>query len=508
MAKTVEVSIYQFFEHMNDHIDRMYHEYEEGEYSEHNNVFELDQGLYDYGILDFVIIKDGKLISELRSIHLSVDNLQSIKEIGEGVINLGLSEDESTVRYLFLRKFQKSGITIQIGMLVDANKFFEKITKPLELTALDFVWVLDSDGSLIYHPLHSEMLMRNIFSTEEDCMECHNSFNMQKKILKNQSGSEIYFIADESNKIMAYRHLKYMNIDWSIVVSTMYDRIIDDYSEQFKFITLTSIIVFIIIATSFTANYFLNIKRIRETEKRNRIEKEKEIQIKLEQTSKLATLGELVDTVAHEVNTPIGIIRTHVDSLKMDKRFKDVEELEIINRQTHRLNSYTKNLLNFSRRLPFNPVKNDIVQVINECTSILGHRFRKKGIKLTKRLESKIPPIKFDKIQMEQVLINILNNAIDAAPYNGNISISAKYSSEVENEKHSSKLEISISNDGPDIPEENIEKIFDAFFTTKKPGKGTGLGLYISKNIINRHKGRIFASSSKGLTIFTIIIPA
>lgn len=227
----------------------------------------------------------------------------------------------------------------------------------------------------------------------------------------------------------------------------------------------------------------------------------------MEQTSKLASLGELVDTVAHEVNTPIGIIQTQIDALRWNKNSDMSEELEIIKRQVSRLSSYTKNLLNYSRRLPYDPVPNDITIILEECLAFLGHRFRKKNISIEKEFKTPIPNVKFDRIQIEQVIINILNNAVDAVSNGGEIRIAAYLSDSPDYDSHTPNLIIAISNNGENIDEHNLDLIFDAFFTTKEPGKGTGLGLYISKNIVQRHKGKIYVESKKGVTTFTIIIP-
>lgn len=268
MAKTIEVGVTQFFGHLNDHMESIFYEYEGGDFFPTKFSAEADNDLLQYGIMDYFILEDANFVSILKKSDLSIDNLAAIKGKGDGLLNLGLNEEETSVNFLFIRTFKLSNDkTISAAALIDADKFFDKLTEPLELSPLDFVWVLNSDGYLIYHPEHEEMLMRNIYTYNEECIECHYSFEMQSQILKSKQGSEIYFIGDENRKVMAYKHLEYMNIDWTIVVSTFYDKIIADYSDQFKFISLASVIVFVIIGVSFTSNYVLNIRRIKEKEK-------------------------------------------------------------------------------------------------------------------------------------------------------------------------------------------------------------------------------------------------
>jgi len=510
IANTVGISAFQFFEHLKDHIDRIRHEYNENDDFIGNPNVDLDEDLKEFGIEDFLISDGDETKSIFNNTHSFEKKLLIMSTSASQIIDLGSVDSSHSVKYLFNRVFidEDNGDSLRIAALLDTKKLLQKLTEPLELSPLDYVWVLNESGTLIYHPKHEEMINRNIFKSRECCWKCHDSFLMQRRIFENKSGKEIYFVGNEDKKVMAYRHFKYENLDWSISIATHYDKIVEDYSDQYRFITFVSIVVFFVIIVSFTSNYFLNIKRIIVIEKSNRLAKEKSIQDNLEHTSKLASLGELIDTVVHEINTPLGVIQIQLDLLNLSGKAEGAEELVILKKQVDRLTNYTGNLLNYSRRLPFDPRLNNIIEVLDESLSLVGHKIRKKKIKLFKEFQDDMPLINFDRMQIEQVLVNILNNAIDATKEGGEVMVLAKVSFNTKISNSIPNLVIHISDDGNGIPKESFENIFDAFFTTKEPGKGTGLGLYISKNIIHRHKGTIKAYKNYKFTTFEITLPA
>lgn len=146
--------------------------------------------------------------------------------------------------------------------------------------------------------------------------------------------------------------------------------------------------------------------------------------------------------------------------------------------------------------------------MINDSIFLLGHRFREKKINLIKDFPPSLPDLTLDRLQIEQVLINILNNACDAIKEKGEIKISLKdYYIDPDNNQLNSGILISITNSGDKIPEEIIEQIFEPFFTTKPEGKGTGLGLSISKKIISRHSGSLKVQNTEIGPSFIIKLP-
>ncbi|MFQ5771563.1 MAG: sensor histidine kinase, partial [bacterium] len=226
----------------------------------------------------------------------------------------------------------------------------------------------------------------------------------------------------------------------------------------------------------------------------------------IHQASKLASIGELVDSVAHEINTPIGIISAQVDAMLLQaKKHANADILNIIKDQTRRIANYTRSLLRFSRRMKFHPEPTDLIDMTEECLKLLGHRLRANKIAIKKIWPEHLHPVKIDRNQMQQVLLNLLNNAIDELNDNGEICIRIETN---KCENGTSGTNIVVSDNGSGIKADNLSKIFDPFFSTKPPDKGTGLGLAISQAIVKCHGGWIRAECEEGEgACFTVFIP-
>jgi signal transduction histidine kinase len=405
--------------------------------------------------------------------------------------------------------------TKYIGYLMSFNSLVERFIKPLRLGKSDFAWVIDGTGRLIYHPEHEEMLFRSISDTTSECTTCHDSFDVPRLMITSNvpSTGEYSIIGDEPPKVMAYFPMDLHGQQWILVISTPLPEVTANLRDKFRlFFILGFVILGVIIFFSFLV-YYLNSKRIRAEEAKRNLEQIQEYQEQLNQASKMASIGELVDTVAHELNTPAGIIAAHADAilLKNDPSAEITEPLNVIKRQTRRISDYTRRLLNYSQSMPFYPEPTDLETLINECVFLLNHRFRAKNLSVTKNIELRQTKVFVDRRQMEQVLINLLNNSVDAVELRGEIIISLKKigdgSFSTEDQKKE-KILISIEDNGTGIPQDHLEKIFNPFFSTKSKINGTGLGLTITKAIIARHKGKIEVVSNPGEgTIFNIFLP-
>ena len=243
-------------------------------------------------------------------------------------------------------------------------------------------------------------------------------------------------------------------------------------------------------------------------------------QLQLVQSGKLASIGELAAGVAHELNQPLMIIRTKAQLLlkKSEKESLSKDKLEnyfgSIEKNTKRMMNIINHLRNFSRQSTSKFVKADINAIIENCFLLIGEQMKLKDIIVKKSLYPDLPQIACDENKLEQVFINILNNAKDtlvekserieeSEPYQKMITIITQISLEKEN-----TLEILICDNGCGIPQDKVEHIFDPFVTTKEVGKGTGLGLSISYGIIEEHNGtiRVMKTSSEG-TVFRIYLP-
>ncbi len=413
-----------------------------------------------------------------------------------------LPEDEPSGTYYF------------IGYIVDFDILIKRFIQPLKLSSDDFAWVLDGDGRLIYHPRHQEMLFKSILKTSAVCSKCHVNFITQNRMIKlgHPSIDEYYVMGNEPDKIMAYVPVKLQNQTWIIAISTFLPKVTKGLRSRFQLFFVLGLIILAVILTLGLLIYFLNLRRIRAEEANRNLEEVHQYQEQLNQASKLASIGELVDSVAHEINTPAGIIAAHTDAILLENNADNplIEELNIIRNQTRRISDYTRSLLTYSRLMPFRPEAIRVEDLVDECVFLIGHRLKSKSIQLIKSYYPSLPLLFADKRQMEQVFMNILNNAVDALPYGGEITIKTDrtHSESSLEAHHLSGIFISIEDNGIGIKKENIGKIFNPFFSTKFDTQGTGLGLSISRTIIQRCRGRLDVESEEGkYTRFTITLP-
>jgi two-component system NtrC family sensor kinase len=173
--------------------------------------------------------------------------------------------------------------------------------------------------------------------------------------------------------------------------------------------------------------------------------------------------------------------------------------LDLVASESKRCGELVKNLLSFSRVSPMNLAWSDLNQVIDRCVRLVQHKMDMAGIQLNLALAPDLPPVHCDPAQIEQVVLAMVINAIDALPHEGNLWISTRVNMEW--------IELVVRDDGMGIPEEHLSHIFEPFYTTKESG-GSGLGLAISQNIVERHGGRIEVHSVVGQgTTFRIVLP-
>src|SRR5271157_784823 len=233
----------------------------------------------------------------------------------------------------------------------------------------------------------------------------------------------------------------------------------------------------------------------------------------LVQSSKMAALGKMAAGIAPEINNPLQIIGDQAGWMNdlLDKRGAakdpDFEELasciKRIERQIERSKTITHRLLRFGRRMEPTQEMVDINRTVGETISFLENEAHFREIQIETDYAENLPRVTTDMTQLQQVFLNVLNNAIDAVGKSGRVDIKTSYKSEA-----SRKILIEISDNGPGISKEMLGKIFDPFFTTKSTEGGTGLGLSISYSIIEKLGGKITVASQEGHgTTFTIWIP-
>ncbi|HSO18479.1 MAG TPA: ATP-binding protein [Desulfosarcina sp.] len=235
-----------------------------------------------------------------------------------------------------------------------------------------------------------------------------------------------------------------------------------------------------------------------------------ELNTQLIQQDKLAALGKMAAGIAHEINNPLAVIGEKagwMEDLLAEEEFKDspnykefAASIGKIEEHVDRARKITHSMLGFARRMEPRLDDVEINRVLDQTIDILSNHARINDIEIKKHFTERLPVIASDQSQLQQVFMNLINNAIDAIGSDGSVDITTRLDKE--------SISISIHDDGPGIPAALQRKIFDPFFTTKHDGKGTGLGLSISYSIIEKLGGRIAVESREGEgTTFTVTLP-
>ncbi len=227
-------------------------------------------------------------------------------------------------------------------------------------------------------------------------------------------------------------------------------------------------------------------------------------QEKLMRSDRLAMIGQLAAGVAHEINNPLGsiLLFARLVMQQSPESGKVRENLERIEKETKRCHAIVQSLLDFARQREPNIEPVDVNQLLEATIAFFEKQSLLKNIDVVRHYHSGLPLIQADQVQLQQVFMNIIINALDAMNGNGRLTL------ETADTRPDGPVEIGISDTGCGIPPENIDRVFDPFFTTKEVGRGTGLGLSVSYGIIQAHNGDISVSSAPGAgSRFAITLP-
>jgi PAS domain S-box-containing protein len=214
------------------------------------------------------------------------------------------------------------------------------------------------------------------------------------------------------------------------------------------------------------------------------------------QAAKLAAVGELAASIAHELNNPLAIVSLRIESLLGQTSENDPRRraLEIVEQEVERMANLVANLLQFSRRGLPRVSTLDVSEDLVKTLELVQHHLRTRHIQVVQEFGTEVPMIQADRQQLRQVFLNLLTNASDAMPNGGTLTV------RVERGSLNSRpaLVVEFSDTGVGIAPENLPKVLEPFFTTKEEGKGTGLGLAICRRAAQEHNGTIEVSSEVG----------
>jgi PAS domain S-box-containing protein len=225
------------------------------------------------------------------------------------------------------------------------------------------------------------------------------------------------------------------------------------------------------------------------------------LQAKLAHAEKMATIGRLVSGVAHEVNNPLAAILGFTDLLLENPEMPAAarEDLQIILQETQRTKEIVQDLLSFARQRPTQKEPVNVNAVLRQTIKLRSYDFSSHGVEVSEDFEANLSPTLGDAQQLQQVFLNILNNAYDAIQESGNHG-----RIRIRTRRAEDDVEVAFMDNGTGVVDP--ERIFDPFFTTKQAGKGTGLGLSICYGIVRAHGGEILCWNNEGETGSTFVV--
>jgi two-component system, NtrC family, sensor kinase len=373
---------------------------------------------------------------------------------------------------------------------------FNDLVKNIRVGETGFAYILNRDGKFQTKPFF-DITPKN---------EPYRDFLK----IKEDDPQKVHIVErkDESGKKIIYVASFLKNGDWLLVYQQNHR---DAYLDFYKTIIVAVIIMgFGALGIVFAA-LFLSKRMVRRI---SVADQEKEMMDKqMIETGKLASIGKLAAGIAHEINNPVAIMVEEagwIKDLLEEEEFRKSENLNEFERalnqiktQGRRCKEITHKLLSFARKTDFRVQKTHINELIGELIALSEQRAKYAKITIHTDFQNDLPATYLAQSEMQQVLLNLINNAIDAMEsHGGELIISTHF------EVEEGVIVIEVSDTGPGIPEANLSRIFEPFFTTKPVGKGTGLGLSICYGIIPKMGGRIDVKSvvDSGAT-FYIRIP-
>ena len=234
---------------------------------------------------------------------------------------------------------------------------------------------------------------------------------------------------------------------------------------------------------------------------------ELELNHRLQRADRLATIGTLASGLAHEIGTPMGVIRTRTELLLEGRTSpeKTRDGLEIILGQIERISKIVRMLLDYSRGREERRVRYDVRVIVEHALKLVEAQARQAHVRIVCECGTHPLTVECDPDQLQQVFVNLSLNAFDAmAPAGGSLTVETSTESR---EHDGSIVKIAFEDTGPGVPRELRERLFDPFFTTKPPGKGTGMGLSVSQSIIRDHHGEIIVEAGSAGARFSVILP-
>lgn len=420
-----------------------------------------------------------------------------------------------------------------------AKLSLRQIMKKIDITKTNqgsYIILIDDKGSLIGHSDYSQVTRRQDVTKSKGVLNLLHIKESQDNVLKYENFETMIYNSYLGQEVLGVYGLIPI-VNWGVVVEQPLDNAYRPLRLILTKVILTFLITITIISLTVSILVYIFMKPINELEKGVNAVKSGNFNYKIPKTSndeigmvidafngmteeirkkreneslimlaeKRAAIGTLAAGVAHEINNPmnnLGFYATDLLELLKTEDIKDLYEdgviqdyLEIIKEQIDRCSEITRNLLRFSRESKMDVVPVDIYKVIQDILKLMDHKLKKQKIETEINVNIEGPIIMADESQVQQMLLNIITNAVDAMECQGKLTISIEQVDEY--------IRLKVKDTGHGIKEQDKARIFDPFYTTKPIGKGTGLGLSISQAIIERMRGsiEIYSEENKGTEV-------
>ena len=371
---------------------------------------------------------------------------------------------------------------------------FNSIVENIRIGSTGFAFIVSQNGEFQTKPVFSAKASKKVYV---DFLK-QNQGGSGKVTLKsgvNELGDEVlHFMAPLKNGEWLLGYQQDANDAFSVIRKT----------RSIALSVFLLGVLGILAAAVFLSNRMT--KRMREADAQQEMMNEQVIE-----AGKLASVGELAAGIAHEINNPVAIMVEEagwIEDLLDDGEIDDYSQIDEFRRslkqirtQGGRCKEITHKLLSFARKTDPTQAKTQINGLVEEVVALCVQRARFDNVEIVTDLMSDLPEVEIAASEVQQVLLNLINNSLDAMDSKGG---TLRINTRIED----SNLVLDVADDGPGIPKANLQRIFDPFFTTKPVGKGTGLGLSICYGIIKKMGGEISVNSAMGVgTAFHVKIP-
>ncbi len=371
---------------------------------------------------------------------------------------------------------------------------FNNLVENIHIGETGFAFILNMQGEFQTKPLLDIIPSKSPYS------------DILKSADKSKDRTQIVQSADDSGNRNIYVATFLKEGDWLLMYQ---QRASDAFSDLQKALRVT-LVVILLGGLGIVTMAFILIRRM--VGRIAEVDREKEMmREQVVETGKLASVGELAAGIAHEINNPVAIMVEEagwIEDLLEEEEFQEGENLgefrralEQIRNQGRRCKEITHKLLSFARKTDTRIQEVQINELLEEMVALLAQRAKYSNVTISTNFQEHLPIIKVSQSELQQVFLNLINNALDAIKNRGGtVNIASQTKGDC--------LVVEVADNGPGIPRANLARIFDPFFTTKPVGKGTGLGLSICYGIINKMGGEIDVRSAMGAgTTFRVRIP-